>query len=332
MGGQVLVGIDGSEGSRRALRWAAREAAARGAVLQPVMAWQDRYDFGELPLVPVDEEKVAIGAKERMDTMLAEVTGGDTALRTDPLVLRGDPAQELCDRSAGAALLVVGSRGHGGFGGLLLGSVSTKCAHHSRCPVVIVPHHGRAGDDGPVRRIVAGVDGSEGSRRALRWAVGEAVLRGAAVDAVAVWHDPYGSDMSMEYQTPYFRQDRRAILGHVEERLARTIAEAAGGHPAVAVNPLVFDGEPAQVLCSRSADADLLVVGSRGHGGFARLLLGSVSTACAHHSRCPVAIVPGRGASPGDEVPASLRSGGQVRTSAPCAGGRTAPGRWSTRT
>jgi nucleotide-binding universal stress UspA family protein len=147
MAGQVLVGVDGSEGSRRALRWAAREAAVREAALQPVMAWQDRYDFGELPLGPVDEEKIAAGAKERMDTMLAEVTGEDPALPTDPLVLHADAAQELCARSAGAALLVVGSRGHGGFAGLLLGSVSTKCAHHSRCPVAIVPGNGASAED-----------------------------------------------------------------------------------------------------------------------------------------------------------------------------------------
>ena len=271
MAGQVFAGVDGSEGSRHSLDWAMREAAARAAVLQPVIVWQSRYDFGELPYIPVDEEKIAAGARERLDRMIAEVAGKGRAVRIDPLVLHGDPAQVLCARSAGAALLVVGSRGHGGFSGLMLGSVSIKCAHHSQCPLVIVPHRDRAagGNHGQVRRILAGVDGSDGSRRALGWAIDEAALHGAAVDAVTVWHDPYGGDMEFEYQLPYFRRDERAMFEHARQQLARTIAETVAGHPAVPVSPHVLEGDPAQELCSRSADADLLVVGSRGHGRFA---------------------------------------------------------------
>lgn len=296
MTGQVVAGVDGSEGSRHSLEWAMREAAARDAVLQPVIVWQSRYDFGELPYVPVDEEKIAAGARERLDKMIAEVAGaaaGERAVRVDPLVLHGDPAQQLCASSAEAALLVVGARGHGGFGGLMLGSVSTKCAHHSQCPLVIVPHRGSAagGSDGPVRRILAGFDGSEGSLRALGWAIDEAALHGAAVEAVTVWHDPYSSEMEFEYDVPYFRNDEHAQYEHARERLAQAVAEAAAGQPAVPVSQHILEGDPAQELCNRSAGADLLVVGTRGHGRFARLMLGSVSTACAHHSPCPTAII-----------------------------------------
>lgn len=274
-----------------------REATAREAVLQPVIVWQSPYDFGELPYAPVDEEKIAAGARERLDKMLAEVTRDDEVVRVDPLVLHGDPAQVLRARSAEATLLVVGSRGHGGFEGLLLGSVSTKCAYHSRCPLVIVPHGDPSEGGGyqPVRRILAGVDGSPGSRRALSWAIDEAALHRAQVDAVTVWHDIYSDEMAFEYQVSSVRHDEHALFERTRQQLTRIIAQAAAGHPGVAVSPHVLAGDPARALCARSAAADLLVVGSRGHGRFARLVLGSVGTACAHHSQCPIAIIPAAG-------------------------------------
>ena len=300
MAERIVVGVDGSQGSVRALRWAVEEAVAREAVLEPVMVWQSPYDFGEELLYPVTEEKIAAGAKERLDTAVAEAVGDNRGVVIERSVLHGDAAQTLCDRSARSDLLVVGSRGHGGFAGLLLGSVSTKCAHHSRCPVAIVPKAGDVTASGPGRtgRIVVGVDGSDGSRRALRWAAADAVLRGWSVDAVMVWRDPYGGEMSLEYEVPYFRRDRLARLEHAREQLGEAVAEAAAAVPAVVVDPVLVDGDadPAETLCGRAAHAELLVVGSRGHGGFARLLLGSVSSACAHHSRCPIVIVPTAGA------------------------------------
>jgi nucleotide-binding universal stress UspA family protein len=302
MAGRILAGVDGSQGSRRALGWAVAAAAARGAVLQPVIVWPSPYDYGELPYFPVDEDHLAGEASKRLEQALAEVAGGDSAIAADPLVARGDPARVLCERSAGADLLVVGSRGHGGLAGLLLGSVATKCAHHSRCPLVIVRDGGADRDYGLVRRILVGDDGSQGAREALAWAVDEAVRRGASVQAVEVWRDPYGGDMSLEFDMEYFREDREVLLERAQNRLAATVAEAAARHPGLEVVPVLLQGDdPARILCERSADADLLVLGSRGHGGFARLLLGSVATKCAQHSKCPVAIIPkdGRADGPG---------------------------------
>ena len=130
--------MDGSDGSRRALAWAIEQAAARGAVVQPVIVWERSFDYGSERYWPADE-KVAGAARKRLAAVIAEVAGPDPAVTIDPLVLEGDPGRILCARSASADLLVIGSRGHGGFARLVLGSVSTKCAHHSRCPVVIVP-------------------------------------------------------------------------------------------------------------------------------------------------------------------------------------------------
>jgi nucleotide-binding universal stress UspA family protein len=132
------VGIDGSEGSRRALRWSIEQARMAGAAVCAVIVWQRTFDYGRQRYWPADEE-IAEGARKRLAATIAEVAGQNPAVEIEPVVLEGDPGQTLCRRSSGADLLVVGSRGHGGFGRLALGSVSTKCAHHSRCPVVIVP-------------------------------------------------------------------------------------------------------------------------------------------------------------------------------------------------
>lgn len=246
MAERILVGVDGSEGSRRALRWAVEEAVARRAVLEPAVVWQSPYHFGEELLYPVAEEKIAAGAKEQLDTAVAEAVGDGQIIDIECSVLHGDAAQTLCDRSAHSDLLVVGSRGHGGFAGLLLGSVSTKCAHHSLCPVVIVPkpsshRESRSGHSG---RIVVGMDGSEGSLRALRWAVADAELRGWSIDAVAVWHDPYGGEMNLEFQAPYFRRDRLASLTKVEAELAEAVTAAVAAVPTVKVGQVVSTATP----------------------------------------------------------------------------------------
>jgi nucleotide-binding universal stress UspA family protein len=291
----VLVGVDGSEGSRRALRWAIDEAAARGGVVQVLTVWRRTYDYGADFYWPVDEE-VEEEATERLAATVRDVAGDQAAVVIDQVVVQGDPGQVLCARSAEVDLLVVGSRGHGGFAGLLLGSVSAKCAHHSRSPLVIVPTSRRAAPAPAMTstgRVMVGVDGSEGSRRALAWAVEEAAARGVALDAVTVWRGVEDEDMSFELEAlPSIRQRELAMAENAAARLERVVTEASSADPAVLIDKVVLEGDPAETLCQRATGADLLVVGSRGYGAFAGLLLGSVSAKCAHHSPCPVAIVP----------------------------------------
>lgn len=137
MTGKIVVGVDGSEGSCHALAWAIRQAAARGTAVRPVIVWQRSFDYGSKQYWPADE-KTAETAGKRLQAAIAKVA--DPHVTIDPAVLEGDPVQVLCAQSAGADLLVVGRRGDGsGLAGLVLGSVSAKCAHHSHCPVVIVP-------------------------------------------------------------------------------------------------------------------------------------------------------------------------------------------------
>jgi nucleotide-binding universal stress UspA family protein len=142
------------------------------------------------------------------------------------------------------------------------------------------------------RRIVAGADGSPSSMSALRWAIRQAALTGAAVDAVMAWHYPaagggYG-------WAPTGMEGSFDFKENAEKVLADAISAAADPGSAVSVHALVVEGDPAQVLIDASDHADLLVVGSRGHGGFTGALLGSVSQHCVHHAHCPVVVIRGK--------------------------------------
>jgi len=158
--GRILVGVDGSDGSHRALSWAIAEARVRGSLVQAVTVWRSPYDPDEMEnlwvelgpdraerIETVENGRLASRARARSEATLAEVAGEDPGIEIEPTILSGDPASTLCRLSASADLLVVGTRGHGGVAGLVLGSVSTECAHHSRCPVVIVPKPGSEIDD-----------------------------------------------------------------------------------------------------------------------------------------------------------------------------------------
>ena len=146
MTGRILVGVDGSDGSLRALRWAVEEAAFRHAVVVAAVVWQSPYDFlfdADGAYLPVDEGHLVEAARDTLTKAIATVAAEHPDVRIEPLVIEGDPAETLCEQASNADLLVVGSRGHGTFGGLLLGSVSSKCAHHCRRPVLIVPKEDR---------------------------------------------------------------------------------------------------------------------------------------------------------------------------------------------
>jgi nucleotide-binding universal stress UspA family protein len=136
----IVVGVDGSDESARALEWAADEARARDARVQVISAWHVPalvYSSGYAPMVaPSTEESSEHAARAIAEGVANELESG--GLEAEAVVVRGNAAEALIDASADADLLVVGSRGHGGFTGLLLGSVSTQCAHHAHCPVVIV--------------------------------------------------------------------------------------------------------------------------------------------------------------------------------------------------
>lgn len=136
------------------------------------------------------------------------------------------------------------------------------------------------------KRIVVGVDGSPSSMKALRWAVRQAGLTGAEVEAVTAWSYPAGYGMA-----PLVGDEAVDFEGDAGKILAEAIAEVSGDAPGVAITSSVVEGHAADVLLRMAKGADLLVVGSRGHGGFAGMLLGSVSQHCVQHARCPVLVL-----------------------------------------
>lgn len=135
-GGRVVVGIDGSTGSAEALRWAARYATLTHADIDAVIAWQRPVTYGWA--YDTDEWRPDVDAEKVLTAQVDQVFGAQRPMDLRLVVREGYPARVLVQASKGAALLVVGSRGHGGFYGLLLGSVSANCAEHAKCPVVIV--------------------------------------------------------------------------------------------------------------------------------------------------------------------------------------------------
>jgi len=141
-----------------------------------------------------------------------------------------------------------------------------------------------------MRKIVVGVDGSDGAVEALKFALDEARVRGATITAVNAWHIPpaaYGAGWAPAVDFESYRTVAKSGL-------EKSLKEAGAAESGVTVETVVGEGAPADVLCREAKDADLLVVGSRGLGGFRGLLLGSVSQQCAHHAPCPVVIVPAK--------------------------------------
>jgi len=136
-------------------------------------------------------------------------------------------------------------------------------------------------------RIVVGVDGFESSAAALRWAIHQAKLTGAVVEAVTAWHVPPSSGLVAVTDMPDYQDDARMIL-------TEAIAQTCMLDPDVEVRPRVVEGRAGPVLAEAAEGADLLVVGNRGHGGLAEALLGSVGQYCAHHASCPVVIMRGK--------------------------------------
>lgn len=135
--GRIVVGVDGSEASLDALRWAARQARLNGAPIEALMAWELPAYYG---WAPVDNLDLSVASRDALHTAVDQALGDDPVVDVRELVVEGNAARVLIDAAKDASLLVVGSRGHGGFAAALLGSVSQHCAQHAACPVVIVRH------------------------------------------------------------------------------------------------------------------------------------------------------------------------------------------------
>lgn len=279
----VVVGVDGSDPSQQALRWAAAEANLRGSRLRVVTAYRPPWPAEEIA-AGTDLDAAALArAEDLVAEMVAQARQAAPDTVVSGLAVCGAPVPVLNDAGTNGALIVVGSRGHGGFSGLLLGATGLQLATHAASPVVVVRGRTESGA-GPV---VVGVDGSAGSDMAAGVAFHEAAMRGCTLALVRAYRVP----------TPHWGQRIEPVdLDGERLRLAELAALRAcvepwrEKFPQVPVDEVVTHGDAASVLTAMSTAADLVVVGTRGHGGFAGLLLGSVGQKLLHHAHCPVLI------------------------------------------
>ncbi|MFU8875823.1 universal stress protein [Micromonospora sp. SL4-19] len=280
----ILVGYDGSPDAMVALNWALDEAGRSGRPvrLAYVFEWLTVAGWvgpGVAPGIWPDEN-----ARRQIEDLVRKAAAKAAAerpgLTVQGEVFDGPPALVLQERSAEAEMLVLGSRGRGGFGGLLAGSTSVSVTAHAHCPVVVV-REGQLATSGPV---VVGVDGSEPSLLALGFAVERAAQRDVPLRVLRVWGPPGDRWVASGFDREQATDTERAA---VEEELTQWRKT----FPDVPVEVRVTPGNPAELLVDASREAQLVVVGSRGRGGLRGMLLGSVSQQLIHHSHCPLAVV-----------------------------------------
>ena len=273
---RIVVAYDGSPDAMTALTWAVRTA---NLTSQPVVAVVATAADDLLP-----HRSLLRG--EHLDEVRASAERilGESLLAETAVELRAGPAVPvLLDAAADAALLVVGSQGHGQVAGSFSGSVSQHLARHAPCPVVVarpVTHPGAS-------RIVVGVDGSGGSDAALEFACTRAEATGEDVVVIHGWRDGRATGTTRR-EVPAEFMDR---IKEEERLLAEAVTGLSVDHPDVHIVPEAIPVVAWRALADASAAATLVVVGSRGRGAFSGMLLGSVSQQVLSHAQCPVAVV-----------------------------------------
>lgn len=285
----VLVGVDGSSESQRALGWALGEARTRGIGLVAAYAWHAPTLAYSVPyFLPIAADEMIDEGRKVLQSTLTR--SGANPGSVDTRVVEGNAATVLRNlaRQPGVELVVVGSRGRGTSTDIFLGSTSHALSHSCAKPLVIVPS--REGDESPAPRVghvVVGTDGSGGGDDAVRWAADEARRTDSLLEVVLAWtlaspFHPADVQANLPMESQLEAAAQRA-LGEIVERL-----ELHG----LSVKLTPARGTAADVLVERSREADMLVVGRRGLGRARELFLGSVSHACVHRSEVPVVLVP----------------------------------------
>lgn len=287
----VVVAVDGSAESDRALDWAADEARTRGLGLRVVYAfdWPHYHSLPHgLPEFDVDEfaRRVVDRARRRALNRVPD-------LAVEAVHITGDPEPVLLLESQKAHSLVVGAHRMTTMDAVLPDSTALRLLMSASCPLIVVPDREPAPPSG---RVLVGVDGSATARTAAEWAFSAADVRGAELRAVTVRREAWWRFGALE-EPSWTRSDEeeRAARAAAEQEartaLSESLASARAHRPRVRVEEVVEAGHPVEVLCASARDCDLMVVGSHGRGGFAGMLLGSVSRNVISHSPCPVAVV-----------------------------------------
>ncbi|MEV0804602.1 universal stress protein [Kribbella sp. NPDC050281] len=284
----IVVGYDRSLASQGALQWATTEAVRLEAPLRIVEAFEIVVFTQPSPgkVVPLAGLR---SARERGLSALADgIRHLNPDMKVETLLVEGGPAEALLEEAEHARLLVLGSRGLGGWTGLVLGSVAVQVTTHARCPVVVIPPELRARRH-EVPTVVVGVDGSKASAKAIDFAFDHAEALHAQVLAVHAWSSPFRTYEDDGRSMLQF--DEAEVMESARVLVAEAVAGAAADHPDVTWNMQLAGGHPARAILHAAESAELVVVGFRGRDGFTGLLLGSVSQTVLHHAHRPTAIV-----------------------------------------
>jgi nucleotide-binding universal stress UspA family protein len=287
----IVAGVDGSASALHAALWAADEAAHRRLPLRLVYAVNLSLlaVAGGLGAPQSFFDALEADGRRAMNDAETAIRSAHPGLEVGVELLSSEPVPALIRESKTARLIVLGSRGLGGFTGALVGSTAVSLVAHGQCPVAVV--RGRKADDAPPSdgSVVLGVDGSPTSEAAIAMAFEEASSRSAELVAVHTWLE-FGSDNAYDYA-------RRLMIGwdDVEAGEHELLAERLAGwqekYPEVVVRRVVSRDRPVRCLLGHAESAQLLVVGSRGHGGFSGMLTGSTSQALIYHTPCPLLVV-----------------------------------------
>lgn len=290
----VIVGVDGSPTAHAALIWATEAAARRGEQLRIVHGLGMPMVMGTFSNSKSERYKASEAAREAGHTILTESSayarGTQPDLDVATVLAPEDAPAVLLNEAQHGDVIVVGSRGLGAVRAIMLGSVSVRTSSHAPCPVVVVPESDDR--DRHQGKVVVGVDGSDSSRRALRFALNHALATGSEVMVVNSWEVPLPMDaasLAADAQTLHEEVfDRQS-----EEIVAGVLAEVIDDRTEdLEINAVRMQANPVEALLKAGEDADLIVVGSRGRGGVRGLVMGSTSQGVLHHAHGPVAVLP----------------------------------------
>lgn len=289
----VIVGVDGSPSSMAAVEWAARDAEMRNVALKvvhvvaPIVTGAQGWSGLPIPAdyAQLQEEQAAQAIEQ---AHLTAVTAAPShADRISSEILHEPTVPAMLELSKHAEMVVVGRRGHGGVEQVLLGSVSTGVAHHAHCPVAVIHHEEPVMTSSPDAPVVVGIDGSPTSELATGIAFDETSRRGVDLVALHAWSDMNSFGIARIGWAPI---EWRNIKDQEEEVLAERLCGWTDRYPDVVVHKDVVCDQPGLQLLKQAEKSQLVVVGSHGRGGFAGMLLGSVSTAVLNAARIPLII------------------------------------------
>ena len=286
----VVVGVDGSEQALTAAQWALDVAARRHLPLEVIHSWSvplPPVGLGPTP-VNLNDESLRAAAQRVVDDAVSTLQATAPDVSLTGTLYPGTPTAALLEAAERSKMVVLGSSGLDRVTEFILGSVTQQVVAHATCPVAVIPSQ-EADDPGiEAGRVVVGIDGSELSVDATHMAFEEASLRRCGLTLLHVWNAP-GYETAGVVVPDTFNLEE----AHSDElrAMAETVAGLAEKYPDVHVEQRLRQGRPAKALADATRGAALVVVGSRGHGGFASLMLGSTSRALLHHAYCPVLVV-----------------------------------------